>query len=213
MVVVRRARAAAVTPDALAASGCITEKALAYLRDAIDNRKNVVVAGRPRSGRTTVLNALVQLVPTFERIVIVESSRELSPLTTNVVRLNREGVDAAGVDLSDLVPRLGGGRVVFDEVSAEDIYPYVSLALGGHDGLLATMTSASAYRLLARTALTLELFAGARLDDRARAMVGEAIDVVVVVEAVPGGARVVEVVEVEASATQGYSTRDILSRG
>ncbi len=213
VVVIRRPRAQVVTPQSLVTSGGLTEAALGYLADAIAKRRNVVVSGRTGGGRTTVMNALAYFVPSHERVALVEHVRELRLPHGNVVRLDKDHLDAHAEDLAGLLPRLKVDRALLDEVAGSDVYGFVTLALSGHDGLFAVMTSGSAHKLLQRMALELELVSGARLDDRARAMVAQAVDVIVHVERDgSGGPRVVEIVEVEAATPEGFRTREILSR-
>lgn len=53
-------------------NGTATADALAYLWMAIDSRMNIVVSGAPASGKTTLLTALLALVPRFRRIITIE---------------------------------------------------------------------------------------------------------------------------------------------
>jgi energy-coupling factor transporter ATP-binding protein EcfA2 len=59
-----------------------------------------LISGGTGSGKTTLLNALLALVPSTERVLVVEDSRELAPDHPHVIRLearppNAELVGAA----------------------------------------------------------------------------------------------------------------------
>ncbi|MGM0577085.1 MAG: ATPase, T2SS/T4P/T4SS family [Myxococcota bacterium] len=210
VVTIRRPRTQVVTLEQLVERGVVTREATSYLSNTIAERKNVVVAGLPGSGRTTVLNALACLVPSDERVVVLEDAREIGLPQDNVLHLDKSALEDHAEDYVALVPQLLAERVVIDPVSGADVYPFVAMALGGYRGSLATATSDSAHGLLRRMSLELELFAGARFDDRARAMVSEAVDVVVLVKRTDEGTRVVEIVEVEGVGDQGFETMELL---
>jgi pilus assembly protein CpaF len=60
----------------------------------------------PDVGKTTLLAALLALVPARERIVIFEDSRELAPNHPHVVRIEGRPVNtelAGAISLTDLV--------------------------------------------------------------------------------------------------------------
>jgi pilus assembly protein CpaF len=210
VIVVRRPSAEALTPFALMQAGALPESGVEYLRQAVLARKNIIISGRQGSGRTTVVNALCYLIPSHERIAVVESVRTLKPPHDNVVLLDREGLNRSGEDLADLMPRLCADRVIVDEVSGVDAFGFVSLGLAGHDGLMGVMTGSDPHELLNRLVLQLELVAGARFDDRARAMVAEAIDVIVqVVRGADGKSVVAEILEVEGASATGFKTRKV----
>jgi pilus assembly protein CpaF len=203
-----------VTLNELVQSGGLNEATLTYLQGKVAARANIVVTGRPGSGRTTVANALAYLIGADERVAVVEKVRSISLPHEDVVHLDKDGVDASMQDLADLLPRLAADRVMVDEVSGAEVFDLVSLALGGQDGILAVTLGGDGIGLLNRMALELELVSGSRLADRARAMVAQTVHVVCVVERGEGGTcQVVEVLEVEGETTDGFATRQVLGRG
>ncbi len=212
VAILRKPAPRAVTPQTLVEEAGLDEATLQALKDAIAERKNLLVVGRPGSGRTTVLNALAYLVPSSERIALIEDVPSISLPHDDVVRLDRDGLDDAGLDITDVLPRLSADRALVDEVSGGEVVDLVATALGGHDGLLVVTTGSSAAKTLEHMALELELFASARLDRSARAMVAAAVDLVLVVARGESGVgKIVEVVEVEGAADAGFRTRAVLA--
>lgn len=209
VIVARKAATQSLTPQALVESGGLTEAQLAFLSDAVSARKNIVVAGRTGSGRTTVANALGYLIPSNERVALVEKVRSISLPHDNLIRLDRDGVDAIGADIADLLPRLVVDRAIIDEVAGAEVYEYVALALGGADGLISVTQGTAAHSVLTRMALQLELVAGAQLAASGRAMVAAAVDVVVVVSRAADGCKITELLEVEGVAAEGFTTRQV----
>ncbi len=58
--------------SALLKNSTITSDELAYLWMAIDSGMNMVIAGAPASGKTTLLTALLALVPRYKRVITIE---------------------------------------------------------------------------------------------------------------------------------------------
>ncbi len=75
--IIRRLRAEPVTMTELLRIGQITQKRAEYLLKQIKERKNIVIAGEPGSGKTTLANALLLTLDTRMRLLIVEDASEI----------------------------------------------------------------------------------------------------------------------------------------
>lgn len=95
--------------------------------------------------KTTLLSALLSLVPHGERVVTVEEARELRPTHPHVVHLaaRRPNVEGAGaVDLADLVRnalRMRPDRIVLGECRGAEVREVLMAMNTGHDGGFATL--------------------------------------------------------------------------
>ena len=164
---------------------------------------NVLVSGATSSGKTTLLNALTALLPPDLRIVTIEDAAELRIPGEHVVRLEARPPTAeglGGVDIRALVRaalRLRPDRLVVGEVRGPEALDLLTALNTGHDGSLSTCHANSAVDALHRIeALALQAD-GALPLDAMRLHVQSALDAVVHVARVPGGARRVhEVAEV-----------------
>ncbi len=109
---------------ALLKGGTLEAEALAYLWIAVDAGMNMVVTGAPASGKTTLLRALVGLVPRQSKIVTVEEEvGELSgegPLF-NVAALygSRDGAANTRAQVINAL-RMRPDRIVVGEVRGEE---------------------------------------------------------------------------------------------
>ena len=99
-----------------------------------------VVAGGTGSGKTTMLSALLALVPPTERIVIVEEAPELNPEHPHVVSLqcrqsNVEGAGAVGLrDLVRAAMRMRPDRLVVGECRGAEVIDLLGALNTGHEG-------------------------------------------------------------------------------
>lgn len=182
------------------AGGALAPSAARVLRRVVERRCAFLISGGTGSGKTTLLASLLSLVPTSERIVIAEDSRELNPSHPHCLRLegrpaNTEGVGA--VSLTDLVRqalRMRPDRLVVGEVRGPELVDLLTALNTGHEGGCGTLHANSAADVPAR----LEALAALGGIGRAalHAQVAAALDLVVQIRRFPDGRRWVEEVRV-----------------
>jgi Flp pilus assembly CpaF family ATPase len=76
-LVVRRHRMKEVSLRVLVTSGMLCAEAGEFLAAAVRARRNMIIAGGTGTGKTTLLRALINEIPSDERIVTIEDSYEL----------------------------------------------------------------------------------------------------------------------------------------
>jgi len=192
-----------LAPQDLLAMGTATNDMLQYLRAAVRSRLSILVSGGTSSGKTTLLNILSGFIPQEERIVTVEDSAELQLRQLHVIRLesrppNVEGMGAIAIrDLVRNALRMRPDRIIVGECRGGEALDMLQAMNTGHEGSMSTVHANSPYDAFGRLE-TMVLMGGADLPARAiQKQIASAIDVVVQVERVRGGARkIVSVVEV-----------------
>ena len=90
------------------AAQLITQGALpAHIPDeaerVLHTRRNILVSGGTASGNTTLLNALIALIPDDQRIVAIEDTLELPIDSPNRVRFEARRLQQGAVTIRDLV--------------------------------------------------------------------------------------------------------------
>lgn len=111
------------TPIDLINWGTYSLDQMVYLWLAVENEKSAVIAGGTTSGKTTTLNAISLFIPSTEKIVSIEDTRELQVPQNNWIPLNtREAFNedtANEINETDLLwdsLRMSPEYVIFGEV-------------------------------------------------------------------------------------------------
>ena len=190
------------------------------LEELVDQGANVVVSGGTGAGKTTLLNALAGRVGPQHRMLTIEDAAELQLEHPHVVRLearpeSREG--GGSVTIRDLVRnalRMRPDRMVVGEVRGPEALDLLHALNTGHAGCLSTLHANGPVDALRRLA-ALAAAADERLGVEAvRELVASAIDAIVHVGRVAGGARrVTAVAEVRGYDTVGLLADDTGIRG
>jgi pilus assembly protein CpaF len=209
-------RPAAHDLAALRALGTVDAAGEALLRAVLAARLAFLVSGGTGTGKTTILAALLSAVDPRERIVCVEDAEELRPRHPHLVRLvarppNIEG--AGGVVLSDLVRqalRMRPDRIVVGEVRGAEVCDLLAALNTGHDGGAGTVHANSAGEVPAR--MEALAAAGGLSRTALHSQLAAAVQVVLHMRRLPGGARVLDVVGVLSRTPAGVAVRPAWTR-
>ena len=172
-------------------------------------RKNGIISGGTGSGKTTLMKAFLDHVPSHERLVIIEQPAELKVSHPNAVRW--EAVEAipgqTAITPSELLAaalRHRPDRIIFGEIRNEAGYDLLQAMNTGHSGTLSTIHAKSAWDALNRLA-NLALSARPNLNHGfMRSETAEAIDYVLYCERGHTGKRQVR----ELISVSGYNHAD-----
>ena len=164
------------------------------LRRAIQERRNILIAGGTNSGKTTLANALLKEITDLfprERIVILEDTVELQCAGNDHLALR----SCPAVSLEQLLKsalRTSPNRIVVGEVRGAEALHLLDAWATGHPGGVATVHASSAVGALARLD---------RLAQRAnvppqRELIAETVHLLVVIEGGSTGRRITDLVTV-----------------
>lgn len=219
---VRRFYPTVLTVEDLLRFGSWNEDMVAFLRACVQARLNMVIAGGPASGKTTVLNIVAGMIPAEERIVVVQEFAELKLSARYLVTLESRPPDLNGrgaVTVCDLVRnalRMRPDRIVFAEAypgqvrGGEALLELIYAINNGHDG-----TMVSTHSLGVRDALDrLEMMAALANPSlpllNLRREIAAAINLVVYQERLRDGTRrLVKIAEVVGMQGDAIMTQDL----
>ena len=102
-ITVRRFGKRTFSPQQLVEIGSLTPELLDVARETLAGRGNILVSGGTGAEKTTLLNALIELLPANERIVSIEDTLELRIDHPNSVRFEARELGSGGVTIRDLV--------------------------------------------------------------------------------------------------------------
>jgi len=178
--------------------GMISKEMLAFLQQAVHQRKNVLISGGTGAGKSTMLGALAEAIPEYERIVTIEDTAELILDQEHVVRMETRppNVENRGVitarDLVINALRMRPDRIIVGECRSGEALDMLQAMNTGHDGGLTTV-HANAPRDALNRLETMVLMAGIELPSRAiREQIVSALHFVVHVRRCDDGVRRVE---------------------
>lgn len=142
---------------ALIRQGALTEEAAGFLEKIVRAKYNIFISGGTGTGKTTMLNALMNYVPKEERVITIEDSAELQIHNiTNLVKLEARNATADGehqVSIRDLIKsamRMRPDRIIVGEVRGAESVDMIQAMSSGHDGSISTGHSGSPEEMLSR---------------------------------------------------------------
>jgi pilus assembly protein CpaF len=133
----------------LEARGGLTAEQRLWLERAVADRLNMIVAGAPGVGKTTLVGALLSLVPPDQRIIMIEDVSELKVDHPHCIKLQTRRIahgDAEQANIRKLVRetlRMRPDRLVVGEVRGEEVFDMVTAMSIGLAGSLSTLHAGS----------------------------------------------------------------------
>jgi pilus assembly protein CpaF len=136
--------------------GTIPPEMIGKLRAAVAERRNILISGATGTGKTTLLNALADEIPSEERIFVIEDTAE--------IRLNKPHVISSGsqsnthkeeVSFDTLLKaalRHRPDRIILGEIRCVEARTLLDAMNTGHDGTLTTIHASTTEGALRRIA-------------------------------------------------------------
>ena len=180
-----------------------TPEMVMLLEGAMKARLNIIISGGTGSGKTTLLNTLSSFIPNDQRIITIEDAAELQLQQDHVVRLETRPPNIEGkgeVRATDLVRnalRMRPERIIIGECRGPEALDMLQAMNTGHEGSLTTIHANSPRDAISRIE-TMIAMTGFELPIKAmRQQITSAVDLIVQVHRLQGGARkVTQITEV-----------------
>ena len=184
-----------LTLEDLVTMGTLTRPVATLLEASVRGRMNILVSGGTSTGKTTMLNVLSSFIPSDERIITIEDSKELQLRQAHVLALESRPPNTEGrgdVSIRDLLRnslRMRPDRILIGECRAGEALDMLQAMNTGHEGSLTTVHANSPRDALSRVE-TMTLMAGFDLPIRVvRDQMSSALDLVVHLSRLRDGSR------------------------
>jgi pilus assembly protein CpaF len=218
LVSIRRFGAKPLQIDGLLAYKSITPEMVQFLTCCIKARINMIISGGTGSGKTTLLNALSSAIPVVERVATIEDAAELRLQQPHVVRMETRPANVEGtgqVTTRDLVRnalRMRPDRIIIGECRGPEALDMLQAMNTGHEGSMTTIHANETRDALSR----LEMMVGMAGFDVPiwiiRRQIASALQIVVQVARLPGGARkVIKISEITGMEGEIISMHDLFA--
>lgn len=193
---IRKKAISIFTLEQYVANKVMTESQKDTIISSVKNHKNILVVGGTGSGKTTLVNAIinemVQQNP-IERPVIIEDTGEIQCSATNSVQLHTT-IDVSMTDLLKTTLRMRPDRILVGEVRGPEALDLLMAWNTGHPGGAATLHANDANLGLDRleTLVSMNKNAPAHIQK----LIAEAVNIVVCITRTPEGRKIKEIITV-----------------
>lgn len=177
-------------------NGILSIKQFDLLVEAVKDHQNILVVGGTGSGKTTLVNAIIQQMVVnnpMERIIIIEDTGEIQCSAQNYVQYHTS-VDVSMTKLLKTTLRMRPDRILVGEVRGEEALDLLDAWNTGHAGGVATLHANSAIEGLTRlkSLVSRNKFAPKDIEQ----LIGEAVHIVVHISRTPTGRKIQEILRV-----------------
>jgi len=188
--------------------GILSAEQAEFLRHAVRERQNVLIAGGTSTGKTTLANALLaEIAATNDRVLVLEDTVELQCAARDHVPLRTRAGVVSMTELVRATMRLRPDRVIVGEVRGGEALDLIKVWGTGHPGGIATLHASSAHGALLRLEqLILEVAM-----TPPRALIAEAVNVIVFIAGRGRARQVQTVARVTGFDGNGYQLDDALA--
>jgi len=207
---IRKRAAQIFTLEQYIQSGILTTSQAMYLSHCITLHRNITVIGGTGSGKTTLVNALidemVKLSPD-ERIIIIEDTGEIQCKAINHVQYHTTN-EVSMTDLLKTTLRMRPDRILVGEVRGPEALDLLMAWNTGHEGGIATLHANNALAGLDRLAMLISMHPNCPRN--IEQLIANVVHVIVHIGRTADGSRKVHsILEVSGFADGKYITKPI----
>ncbi|BAD85738.1 predicetd ATPase [Thermococcus kodakarensis KOD1] len=113
------------TPEDLVRYGSARPEQLEVLREAVLEKKDILIVGTSRSGKTKLVEALLHYVPDEWKIAVITAYGEFKPFRPNIevvdTEFDRRSTDVRTSEVIEKIRRINPDYVVIDTVHTVDV--------------------------------------------------------------------------------------------
>lgn len=176
------------TLDQLSAAQWCQPNTKNILTKLVEQHSNLLIVGPTGCGKTSVLNALLQMIPPLQRVICIEDTKEVflpNSMSCRLLTRQMNNDTLRSFDQSDLVReslRMRPERLVVGEIRGAEAKDLILALSTGHRGCMSTLHAHSAKEALLRLEMLVQLGAPQWSLTTIRNMIRFALDYVIELE-------------------------------
>ena len=186
------------TMEALLDAGFMTTEIARFLEGALRAKANILISGLPSSGKTSLLNAFIGLIPPSERTSVIENFCELNVPQGNILRFEANDAETIKTAIKSSC-QMRPERLILDSLTGDEAKEFLNRARFECKGSIATIDASSAIDAVDKLE---EIIQG----ENAKEKISKSLNFVVHLEKMPDGSRKI----VQVSEFCGVKDNDIL---
>lgn len=206
---IRKKAVSIFTLEEYVENGVMTERQKEILIRAIANHRNILVIGGTGTGKTTLINAIINQMVNYdptERVVIIEDTGEIQCAAENYIQYHTT-VDVSMTALLKTTLRMRPNRILVGEVRGPEALDLLMAWNTGHEGGAATLHANNARAGLDKLAMYISMHPDS--PSPIEPLIGEAVHVVVHIAREDHGRRIKEIIEVSGYENGQYNIKHL----
>ena len=206
---IRKKAIAIFTLEQYVTAGIMTPAQYDALKTSVKNHRNILVIGGTGSGKTTLVNAIINemvVCNPAERVCIIEDTGEIQCAAANFVQYHTS-LDVSMTALLKVILRMRPDRILVGEVRGAEALDLLDAWNTGHEGGAATLHANNAAAGLTRLKSLITRNESAPSD--IEPLIGEVVHLVVHIANTPDGRRIPEILEISGYEDGRYLTKTL----
>ena len=181
--------------DRLVEVGALRPVMVEVLSAAVAGRVSTIITGGTGSGKTTMLNALSNYIPSHERLITIEDAAELQLQQPHKGRLETRPANVEGkgeIRIRDLLRnalRMRPDRIIIGECRGEEAFDMLQAMNTGHEGSMTTIHANSPRDAVKRLEQMIGMAGMPMTLSAIRSQIASAINLLIQVQRLPDGQR------------------------
>tara|TARA_B110001454_G_scaffold219179_1_gene250866 strand:- start:160625 stop:161731 length:1107 start_codon:yes stop_codon:yes gene_type:complete len=150
------------TLEKLRSEGWCTDSDIVLLKRLIEQRKRFLIIGPTGCGKTSVINALLDLTDPNCRSIVIEDTPEITSVNSCSIKLltrthRSQLIDITQTDLVKSSLRLRPDRIIMGEIRGSEAKDFLMALSTGHDGSFGSLHASDPQQALIRLEMLIQM--------------------------------------------------------